>query len=368
MADSDEFLMLELQQRGQESEMLRLGIQSEQRIAKSLQFWTTAEHRRAAQHDVIFRAGPTTDAEIQKARLSAQSFIDRIETRLGRPRDHEDHHYWSRGVIAWHSRRRRQGTELTPPELALPPGIISSLFSLGQVKALIRRFIWAWAYRVEETVTGNTTAPSWFNPTLLDHRLLTQSLSAILAGPHGTVLVISDDPRQLAGLTAGRSEVHCENASTFIARKNTVAALHPELTHILIHLSTDISAGNADILEAFLPAVDAGASCNVYAHNPSGINVLALQKALEPLWGYSMKCSFIGGRLKAFNQYHRSRIHNSLSKFGPIAWLFAPPRLVVNAVTTLISNIVLARALPTSEPMQDCSSILVSIKNADNES
>ena len=150
MDDSDDFFMLELQGRDQELGMLRLGRPSDQEIARSLQEWTTAEHRRAASYDIVFHAGEIP-AEIAAARAQAGAFVGRIGKRLRRPVPHPTHLYWIRGVEAWRHLRLAQGRKGVPPELAIMP----ELSLIRRIRAGLRRWLWSVAYSVRDATFGH---------------------------------------------------------------------------------------------------------------------------------------------------------------------------------------------------------------------
>lgn len=116
MGDSDDFFMLELQERDKETDMLRFGSQEIDETVKSLNEWTTREHRRAATHEIIFHSGDIP-SDIGETRRKAQAFIDDLISRLGPPRPHVFHKYWVGGVKAWKAQRARHRVYKVPPEL-----------------------------------------------------------------------------------------------------------------------------------------------------------------------------------------------------------------------------------------------------------
>lgn len=117
MGDSDEFFMLELQGKTQETFMLRQGQLSYRRIAESLQEWTTAAHRRAASHNIVFHS-QDIPPRLPELGHEADKTIDEIRRRLGRPKSHVNHRYWVLGVEAWKEYRQQQGLSCHVPELA----------------------------------------------------------------------------------------------------------------------------------------------------------------------------------------------------------------------------------------------------------
>lgn len=117
MGDSDQFFMLEMQNRTQETFMLRQGMLPYRKIAASLQEWATAEHRRVADYDIIFHSDEIP-ARLADAKREADLAVGSIRKFLGKPKSHVNHHYWVMGVEAWKAYRQQQGLSYEPPELA----------------------------------------------------------------------------------------------------------------------------------------------------------------------------------------------------------------------------------------------------------
>ena len=81
--DSDGFFMLEIQSAEQEKGYLRCGHTPPEKIADELSAWTTREHRRFAEVDVVFRSGDLP-AGLQQVRADAAGFISGLHQRMGR--------------------------------------------------------------------------------------------------------------------------------------------------------------------------------------------------------------------------------------------------------------------------------------------
>jgi hypothetical protein len=114
--DSDGFFMLEMQSAEQEKSYLRCGRTPPQKIADELSTWTTREHRRFAEVDVVFRSGDLP-AGLPQARAEAARFISDLHQRMTPPRDHVDHFYWASGVQAWGSMKFPGEAPVLPPEI-----------------------------------------------------------------------------------------------------------------------------------------------------------------------------------------------------------------------------------------------------------
>jgi|UniRef100_UPI003783E4CC hypothetical protein len=120
MGDSDDFFMLELQERDKESNLLSFGSQSTKQIVRSLTEWTTHEHRRAAQHNIVFHS-EDLPAPVEGCKVEADRFINELTAHLGPVHAHAFHRYWAPGVVAWLSHRV---LPVPPPELEPLPKIL----------------------------------------------------------------------------------------------------------------------------------------------------------------------------------------------------------------------------------------------------
>jgi hypothetical protein len=116
IADSDDFFMLELQEKDQEKLTLQDGFQTFEQISKSLNKWTTVEHRKMSNYDVIFHSKEIPE-NINTFKINASKIINKINNNLNPPKLHTNHFYWNSGVDAWKARRAKVGIISLPPEL-----------------------------------------------------------------------------------------------------------------------------------------------------------------------------------------------------------------------------------------------------------
>jgi hypothetical protein len=131
--DSDGFFMLELQSAEQEKGYLRCGYTAPEQIAVELSSWTTHEHRRFAEVDVVFRSGELP-ARLSQVRAEAARFMSDLHQRMTPPRDHVDHFYWTSGVQAWASIKFPGAAPLLPQEIAGEETLFSQPGSGAHVK------------------------------------------------------------------------------------------------------------------------------------------------------------------------------------------------------------------------------------------
>ncbi|MBT8621915.1 hypothetical protein [Polynucleobacter paneuropaeus] len=137
MGDSDDFFMLEMQSRTQETSMLRQGTLTYRNIAQSLNQWATAEHRRFASHDIVFHSAELP-AELVKVKREAGAVVESINRFFKTPKTYLNHYYWVMGVEAWKGHRRVQGLSCEPLELA--PYILSPRVRLYLYKHRSKNF------------------------------------------------------------------------------------------------------------------------------------------------------------------------------------------------------------------------------------
>jgi hypothetical protein len=101
IADSDEYLVVEIQPHGHETGFLRLGSTSVDAIAESLSEWTTARHRANAHQTIVFHAD-ALPASLDDSLVEAEALISDIRGRLApKPQPYRDHPYWLGAIAAF---------------------------------------------------------------------------------------------------------------------------------------------------------------------------------------------------------------------------------------------------------------------------
>lgn len=219
MGDSDDFFMLELQNRTQESFMLRQGVLPYRKIAASLQQWTTAEHRRVASHDIVFHSDDLPE-RLPEAKREANLAVESIRQFLGTPKSHVNHHYWVMGVEAWKGCRQQQGLPCEAPELAPYRLGLLEHYRLGKhnlrrhVREIVRQWVQAWRpvehLVINEPSSSSTTSSHWQMAQLLHTlgvELLSKDAPTLLVGRPGSRRAIGEFPKgaraiQESGLSA----------------------------------------------------------------------------------------------------------------------------------------------------------------------
>ena len=118
--DSDEFLIVELQDRDSESHLLRLAPASlspgqrlsrlRREIAEVAAMWTTAEHRRAATHTLYFHRNDLP-SDLPRRVAPFESFVAGILARMPRPISHMGHPHWLGALRIYRQNMVRGGSD-----------------------------------------------------------------------------------------------------------------------------------------------------------------------------------------------------------------------------------------------------------------
>lgn len=126
LGNSDEFLMVETQEKTKEKELLRDGSLTPQGVKKSLDEWLTPGHLQNFQHEIIFHTGEIPE-KVAKAKNNFKSFLDGIAWRKIRLHSIRNHFYWESGLNCWLKERAKIGMFEKPAELKLKSKIIETV-------------------------------------------------------------------------------------------------------------------------------------------------------------------------------------------------------------------------------------------------
>jgi hypothetical protein len=247
--DSDDFFLLELQPTEQEKQFLRSGTSTPDEIASDLSRWTTHEHRRFAEVDVVIRSGDIP-AELPVEREKLAKFIKVVSGRMEkRARKHEGHFYWISGVQAWAS-LKYSGTDgkiVLPAELDKQTAIIAAGSMLRQVQQLgvskgISRSIGLSYLRFLAFAKGRARAipyvPFWHHLDL-DSRLIRGWLESVRSrGDQRNILICGRDSQLPVTFEDEHFDVHI-GINSFLeeenARKET-ALFTPPYDNAILHV------------------------------------------------------------------------------------------------------------------------------------
>ncbi|WP_315806250.1 MULTISPECIES: hypothetical protein [unclassified Bradyrhizobium] len=300
MDDSDDFFMLELQPQAQEQSLLRCGVKSLGSIAAELSRWTTKEHRRYAQVDLVFRSGPGGEG-LPKVKAIARKFMADLQSRMTpNAVPHEGHEYWSSGLKAWASLKFQQHEKWTWPPEALDPESQDSRVRkrrdlAGHYQSLLRR-VHGYAGRLPDVRIWNHL---W-----LDSRLVLEWVAIVTRAKPQRVLLVCCGDSSLARYLPGRLPIDLQLMTEAMGAQ----AARGTYDYILIH----IYRANIRQLRSWLEIADkhlsdSGQLAVFIEHQNSeleGSNFSSelsryTQDMLPPNWiGYRLEGRFVGGRFK----------------------------------------------------------------------
>ena len=368
MDDSDEFFMLELQRREQEMFLLRLGRMSHVGIVSALQQWTTAEHRRAAEYDLVFHARDVPP-ELARVKQEAAAFVKRIAQLTRRPVPHAHHPYWVGGVEAWQSLRIADGLPAVPRELAVKRRT-GPFRLLHKVRDDLRRAVSGFALSAHEALLGRPPRVTWLHTDCLDYRLLQSAFESVSRSSKRRVLVVHWKEKELPGWLDPAWGAVVATVAEIDEGALEKAGHAGEFTHVLLYLRPRDWASTLGLLTRCRPLMAQGGECQVFIHNRdhletahSNFSFVALEhmeSILEsPL--HLAEFHYVGGLMKLINQRVCTALGNHFARFGAISLPLLVPLLVVILPVVALTN--LAASNRRSDAfVQHCSSILIRVR------
>jgi len=181
IADSDEYLVIEMQPRDHEWGFLQPGPLKPRVLAKSLREWTTSAHRANADHSLIFHAADLPP-QIEQSIVDADAFVADVASHIGRPPlPYRNHPYWRGAMAAFNDAvGHRIQLEEWPFLLALPDS--SSWFT-------------HWLFwRAKRAVTGTPPHVLPWHPLWPDFRTVLRELEPFFVDSKIRILMVSNEP------------------------------------------------------------------------------------------------------------------------------------------------------------------------------
>ncbi len=159
ITDSDEYLVLEMQPGDHEQKFLSFGRQSPAELARSLEEWVTARHRRNADTTIVFHADDVPE-RLHVVIRDADAFMDKVKSRMRKkPAPHSNHPYWT-GAIATH--KEAVGVKLEKEErplvFSVPDRRLNNSLARRVIYLLFRSILGEWIARGAGIHVGPTIA------------------------------------------------------------------------------------------------------------------------------------------------------------------------------------------------------------------
>lgn len=376
MGDSDEFFMLELQAREQEREFLRMGERPFDLITSNLGEWTTAEHRRAASHDIVFHC-EDLPARIDEVRAEADAWIKRINQALPPAVTHDQHHYWVNGLLSWRVRRDIQELPSVAPEVDalpdLPARTNGAVVERPRKNRRNARILLAHARARTEKAIGNLFGykphVGILHPTWLEFQHLLKNLESLQAEAAGqTVQIVARKPDLFRKLVDGA------NSLEFVSLEEVLAGA-PLKTHVFVYLERL----DLDRISPFLDHVTehpgALRACRMFFHQ-SVSDVTSNRNLAENLSariGALMRWQFDDPNFEFGGGDARGRLHHfgvsiaqEFAHCGTLGRALISPFLMVSLVSSLLTNIAFQRGYVTRTHPPLCTTAVLSFRVGDS--
>ncbi len=386
LGDSDEFLMLELQPAGQEKQFLRCGTSRPAEIASELSVWTTREHRRFAEVDIVFHSDDLPAERLATERARLGEFVADIHERMPEPKNHVDHFYWTSGVQAWTTLKYPEPDDVPeiPPELGegtarrSEEGKRTAGF-VGQVSQLLYRAYMNCIGRARRAA-GVLPHAAWWHHLWLDSRLILEWLKSI--GPHFRQknLLVCDEDSPLP-VSLGRSAPFEVRIGLDAFVRASCAPASPPMSdgselydNAIVHTRRANVRRAGEILEVVGPRVRSGGMIALYVENPgadldmSNFSYELAQRIEDILpagWmDYRLETRFAGGAAKRYLR----RTERYLFKYLIPSTTAKLPLLILSAslwpfvaLLTGVNNFLMRNR--SSACPKYCSSVLLSLKS-----
>jgi hypothetical protein len=191
MADSDDYLVVEMQKRSHERNFVRLGVIKQSIVAESLAEWATAIHRNNAHSAVVFHAVDLPPA-LDRVIAESGDYVETIELSLRAPPPHRGHPYWLSAMAAHEWAKMRKQNKDSPPSVAD--------FRETQVTGLT----W-WLYRFRNFIFGRPPQVRPWHPRWPDYRMFMELAQRHFSGA-GSLLIVSSEPATFGDFLRGISQ------------------------------------------------------------------------------------------------------------------------------------------------------------------
>ncbi|WP_315806249.1 MULTISPECIES: hypothetical protein [unclassified Bradyrhizobium] len=264
LGDSDEFFVAELQSSSSERNLVKGGRATVEEIAAELSTWTTAEHRRFAEVDVVFHAGDP-GPELDRVRDRVVQFMDELKSKMTRePIDHVDHPFWLAGVQYWASLKFPGEEVVWPAELqgTKTPADGSNTAPHGRLSRAYSEFI-GWMRR---RARGIPDAPLW-HYQWLDSRLLRDWIAEVRSRSGRRALLVCSGTSPLAVSLPRHLTIDvCSETALLDAASGPQTIIAP-YDVILIHVLREGVAGTPERLRAAEKRLAAGGRLSVFVEH-----------------------------------------------------------------------------------------------------
>jgi 2-polyprenyl-3-methyl-5-hydroxy-6-metoxy-1,4-benzoquinol methylase len=252
LADSDEYLVIEVQPRAHEANLLACGPIYPREIAVSLSEWTTARHRQNAQQTIVFHADELP-LSLPKAIAEAARFTEDISQGLSpKPQPHRNHPYWRGAMAAFDA-----ATGKRPLEDDWRLMLRQARFSVESI-----------AGRLGRMLLGRAPEVRRMHPRWVDFRRPRAALEQILIDSKRHILMVSATATSLTNWVSDRAPNAIRIPTRRLLGRATVAEMQLQgFEACLLELTENDFGSSDEIIDAVMPLLQPGAPILVVSFN-----------------------------------------------------------------------------------------------------
>ena len=256
ITDSDEYLVIEMQARMHELKFLRPGPIQVAPLAKSLSEWTTAVHRKNANHSLFFHA-EELPPEVNRSIEEADAFIADIAKNLSRkPQPFRGHPYWHGAMAAFHE---VGGRKLNNEEW---------IYALGLPETPNKLTNWL-LWHSKFALMGKPPHVLPWHPAWPDFQTVIREIDTFFTDPSQRMLLLSNEPTAFSVALADNGErMHRLRCRPFLKNPpERYERLHGKFDLCLLELSeTDMEDGG-ELIDRIVPLMKNGGRIILFVLN-----------------------------------------------------------------------------------------------------
>jgi hypothetical protein len=256
VTDSDEYLVIEMQPRDHESAVLRVGPITPRRLAKSLNEWTTKDHRENARHTVVFHAGELRP-DLARNIEQADAFVFEVARHFARkPQPYRGHPYWLGTMPAFQDAAGRK------------PNEDERRHALGRAARRdwpTQRLLW----RAKYALMGLPPRVSPSHPAWPDYRAVFREIDSFITDPAQRLLMLSNEPTAFTvALADGGDRVHRLRCALFLRNPSErYEAIRGKFDLCLLELREGEMAQGGELIDRIVPLMKNGGRVVVFVMN-----------------------------------------------------------------------------------------------------
>jgi hypothetical protein len=256
ITDSDEYLVIEMQARMHEAKFLRPGPIQVGPLAKSLSEWTTAVHRKNANHSLFFHA-EELPPELNRSVEEADTFIAEVAKYLSRKvQPYRGHPYWHGAMAAFHE---VGGRKLNNEEW---------IYALGLPETPNKLTNWL-LWHSKFALMGKPPHVLPWHPAWPDFQTVIREIDSFFTDPSQRMLLLSNEPTAFSVALADNGErTHRLRCRPFLKnRPERYERLHGKFDLCLLELSeTDMEDGG-ELTDRIVPLLKNGGRIILFVLN-----------------------------------------------------------------------------------------------------